>query len=582
MMRAIAILALAAAAFAGAQPPVRDTSAQSRDAKAPGGSIVGRVVAGDTGRPLKRARVSANGAELQGSGRSVLTDDKGTFELSDLPAGRYTVNVAKSGYVTLSYGQRRPYQPGTPLQLADGQQLKGVDFSLPRGSVITGTVLDEDGDAMPGVNVRVMRYQFQQGQRRLTPSGSGQTDDRGQYRIWGLMPGDYYVDATARNFNVGGGRGAAFGGRGARGGPPGAGAAPGDDDESLAYAPTYYPGVAAADEAKPVTVGLSQEVVGISFNVLLVRTARVSGRVTNPDGSPATGGNVNLGNESGRQGGLIFGGRITGDGSFSIANVPPGRYILRARGQAPGVGRGGNRGQGAETPPLLGSLAVVVNGQDLDTVSVQLAAGATMTGTIVVPPGNTTDPSQLRVNVTVPSLDPDVFGGPQPTGRVDKDGKFTITGIAEGSHLIRAGGPAGWTMKSVSIGGRDVTDAPVSVRSGQNVGNVQIVFTDHIAEVSGTITNASNAAAPDYTILVFPTDTSLWRPQSRQIQTTRPDQTGKFRMRGLPPGDYYIAAIDPAEPGEWFDPAYLEAQKAGATRFTLGEGQTLTQDIRLR
>src|SRR6185295_19753308 len=101
---------------------------------------------------------------------------------------------------------------------------KGIEFQLPRGSVISGHVLDEDGDAMPGVVVRVMRYQYLQGQRRLTPAGNGQTDDKGQYRVWGLMPGDYYVNAVARGGFGGpggfGGRGGgfAFGGPGGRGG----------------------------------------------------------------------------------------------------------------------------------------------------------------------------------------------------------------------------------------------------------------------------------------------------------------------------------------------------------------------------
>src|SRR5207253_163015 len=171
-----------------------------------------------------------------------------------------------SGFVALSYGQRRPLQAGTPLQLGDGQQLKGIQFQLPRGSVIGGRVLDEDGEAMPGVMVRVMRYQYLQGERRLTPAGGGQTDDKGQYRVWGLMPGDYYVTAVARGGPAGavpfgafgpgalggpggggpGGGGArggfgGFAGRGGRGGP-GAGPA-GNDQESINYAPTYYPGL---------------------------------------------------------------------------------------------------------------------------------------------------------------------------------------------------------------------------------------------------------------------------------------------------------------------------------------------------
>src|SRR6185503_1762361 len=88
--------------------------------------------------------------------------------------------------------------------------------TLPRGSVIAGHVSDEDGDPMPGANVRVMRYQYLQGDRRLTPAGNAQTDDKGQYRVWGLMPGDYYVSAVARSV---GGRGGPFGrGGGGRGG----------------------------------------------------------------------------------------------------------------------------------------------------------------------------------------------------------------------------------------------------------------------------------------------------------------------------------------------------------------------------
>src|SRR5262249_39598539 len=155
------------------------------------------------------------------------------------------------------YGQRRPLQAGTPLQLADGQQLKNIDFQLPRGSVLGGRILDEDGEPMAGVMVRVMRYQYLQGERRLTPAGTVQTDDLGQYRVWGLMRGDYYISAIA-GINL------RFGGRGGRGGGPPAGFAGGrggaiagaiaasggpnitaliggPESDNVNYAPTYYP-----------------------------------------------------------------------------------------------------------------------------------------------------------------------------------------------------------------------------------------------------------------------------------------------------------------------------------------------------
>jgi len=138
----------------GSQQPARDTSAQQKDVPPPpAGRITGRVMAADNGRPVKRARVFATAAELPG-GRGVLTDDTGVFDLTELPAGRYTVTVSKSGFVSLSYGQRRPLQAGIPLQLADGQQLKGVDFRLPRGSVISGRILDEDGDQIGRASCR--------------------------------------------------------------------------------------------------------------------------------------------------------------------------------------------------------------------------------------------------------------------------------------------------------------------------------------------------------------------------------------------------------------------------------------------
>src|SRR5262245_19391710 len=112
------------------QQPSRDTSARPSDTQPPPtGRITGRAFAGDTGRPLKRARVSINAAELPGA-RGMLTDDSGVFDFTELPAGRYTVSVSKSGFVTLSYGQRRPLQAGTPLQLGEGQQLRNVDFRL--------------------------------------------------------------------------------------------------------------------------------------------------------------------------------------------------------------------------------------------------------------------------------------------------------------------------------------------------------------------------------------------------------------------------------------------------------------------
>ncbi len=561
----------------GSQQPARDTSAQPKDTPPPpAGRITGRVLAADNGRPVKRARVFATAAELPG-GRGMLTDDSGVFDLTELPAGRYSLSVSKSGFVALSYGQRRPLQAGTPLQLADGQQMKGIEFQLPRGSVVSGRVLDEDGDAMPGVTVRVMRYQYLQGERRLTPAGNGQTDDKGMYRVWGLMPGEYYVNAIARGGGGGGpfggpGGPGGFGGRGGRGGAPGAGPGGAPDQEQINYAPTYYPGVPSVAEAKPVNVGLSQEVLDISFNMQLVRVARISGIVSNPDGTPVTSGNVNLmsdtGGGRGNQIGMNFGGRIQWDGAFTIGNVAPGRYILRARGDDSEV-------------PQFAAQPISVTGDDLSDVLVTLSAGATISGTVSFLPGGSPAPDYTQFRITAPSTDQSEFG-PQSNARVDKDGHFTISGVSAGAHLIRpSNGSRTWILKSVTVGDRDVTDAPFPVRSGENVANVTVVFTDKQSEINGTLTTENGTPVPEYTVLAFPADPALWRPQSRQISTARPDQTGKYRIRGLPPGDYYLATVDPSQQGEWFEPAYLDEHRSGAVRLSLGEGDVKTKDFKV-
>ena len=158
------VICLAMATVAAAQPrprrPPRDVGPQ---AEAPEGTAVisGRVLAADTGRPVKRAYVRATAAELRG-GRGALTDAEGRYTLDGLPAGRYTIRASKIGFVTVAFGQRRPLQPGTPVDVRDDKTLKGVNLQLPRGSVITGHLVDEDGEPMVGVDVRVLRHAYRQ------------------------------------------------------------------------------------------------------------------------------------------------------------------------------------------------------------------------------------------------------------------------------------------------------------------------------------------------------------------------------------------------------------------------------------
>src|SRR5687767_2664369 len=175
----------------GVQRPPRDAN---QTVPAGTASISGRVLTADTGRPIKRARVIVSGG---GRPSAATTDGQGRYQIGGLPAATYNITAVKSGFVDSAYGQRRSLRAGTPLQLADGQQLTNVDMKLPRGGVITGRLADEDGEPLARAVVTVMRYQYVRGERQLMPAGVDQTDDRGQYRVFGLPPGDYYVTAAA-------------------------------------------------------------------------------------------------------------------------------------------------------------------------------------------------------------------------------------------------------------------------------------------------------------------------------------------------------------------------------------------------
>jgi hypothetical protein len=246
--------------------PLRDnTPAPKGTAK-----ITGRIVSADSGNPIRRAQVRASAPDAR-TNRVVTTDNQGRYEVSDLPAARYRLMISKAGYVTLEYGQARPFEAGKPLDVVDGQVLEKIDFSLPRGSVIAGRVSDEFGDPIADAQVQAMRYQFTNGQRQLVNAGrTAVSDDIGQFRIFGLMPGEYIVRASVR---------------------PNAQMAMAFAvvEEPSGYPPTYYPGTTDAAQAQSLTVALGQEMSSVTFSLVPARMARISGTVLSSNGKPLAG-----------------------------------------------------------------------------------------------------------------------------------------------------------------------------------------------------------------------------------------------------------------------------------------------------
>ena len=220
------------------------------------------MTASDTNSPVRRAQVRATSPDTR-SARLSTTDADGRFELKDLPAGRWTISATKGGFVAQQFGQRHPFESVEPIELKDGQRFS-ANFTLSRGSVITGRVSDEFGDPITGARVQVLRSQMQQGRRRLAPIASNaQTDDTGSFRVFGLAPGEYYVAASLQ-------------------------AAPQDSsDNPVTYAPTYFPGTGNVTDAQRIPLTLGTEQSGINFVLQPVRAVRVSGTVVDSNGAPS-------------------------------------------------------------------------------------------------------------------------------------------------------------------------------------------------------------------------------------------------------------------------------------------------------
>jgi protocatechuate 3,4-dioxygenase beta subunit len=586
--------------------------------------MVGTVsVAG--GGAARRARVTLAGDALRG-GRSVTTDDQGRYAFNDLPEGRFTLSASKTGYLTVSYGQRvaGSGRPGTPIVLQADQRLS-IALQLPRGGVISGTVLDEQGEAVPGTLVRAFRFSFQSGSRRLQPAGSDATDDRGIYRIYGLQLGDYLVGASPRTSTSPGAPGlerlqaaVASGRVGApavraaatlfAGMDDGAGT-PAPDEGANGYAPVYYPGTPVSTSATAITLNVGEERLGVDFQLQLVPMARVEGIVVFPGGQEPAGLQVRLVNVGDEIEGIgDTSARVEGDGHFRFDSVPPGQYSVIARsggagpvgplarglaagraGRAGGPGSleappGRGAGRPASTPRLWAAADLTVEGRDVPDVVLTLQSGFSVSGRLEFRGTTLERPADLtgiRVTLTPAGM---AEGGRAlavaAAGRVDEHGAFSVDGVIPGRYRLASAGPGGWILESAVIGGQDALEVPIELRSSQNLTGAVITFTDQQTMLSGTVTNAQGQALSDYTVVAYPGDERYWVPQSRRIRAVRPATDGSFSIAALPPGEYRLAAVLDPEPGAWFDPAVLRLL-TGSEAVTLADGEKKVQHVRV-
>lgn len=529
----------------GAQPEKEQTPA----------SIEGQVVNGITGEPIKRVNLMLMGAppRPEASSYSATTDASGNFTMSNIPPGTYQLSAEKTGYVRGNYGARGAMRPGSSLTLSAGQTLKQVSFRLQPHAVISGRILDEEGEPLANVQVQAMLFRYMQGKRQLMPANGGSTNDLGEYRIFGLAPGRYYLSATYRGGqmmmqNV-------------------VPAGPGANQPEEGYAATYYPGSTDPTAAVQIPVVAGRPADHLDMKLSRVRTVRVRGRVTNTI-SAMPGRTMVMLIPQNSNGFTFFDRSMTSpqgrDGKFEIRGVTPGAYYVSAQYYE-------------DNTRYIGRVAVTVGNSNVEDVEVAIKPGVEITGNVRLEGDtNNTDLSATSIFLQPKDFSPMSGGG---SGRVKQDGTFVIRSIAPDTYRLQTfGGSQTFYVKSMRAGQQDVSNGEIAIIDGAPP-VLNIVLSAAGGQVNGQVTAEKQGAAQGAMVVLIPSTDK--RDQQQLYKTASADQYGKFSLKAIPPGDYTLLAWDNVEPGAWQDPEFLAPFETQGKKISVKENDVLSADLPL-
>lgn len=565
-------MALAAAApgpLGAVRPAAIDQQTPPRTLPVRRGTAVirGVVVDGATGAPMRRAAVALviEEPDLEAS-RVVATtaDAAGQFEFTGVPAARVQVTASRTGYFDYdNVWNGEPEEPQWQTVTA-GQRILGVRIALYRGGVVAGRIRDEFGEPAAGVEVEVLRREPGDrggSVRTISSPITPTTDDTGAFRVWGLAPGDYLVGARPNRF-VADTTDAATGREG--------------------YAATYFPGTASLSNAAAVRVEPGKDTGGVAFQLVSVPLSAVRGTVQLP---PETSGRaISLGlslvTPQRLDGYVTRGARARDDGSFELTRLAPGTYQVTARHVQSG---------GVE---YYGATEVEVTGTDVDGVYVPLRQGAVVRGRVVNDAG---EPVAVPVMVSLHAAGTGRAPTPRP-GRTFSDGSFRLEGAFGRQHvravearLIPGADAPGinarnlqdvtpaarplttWWLKSIMQDGRDVTDEPIDFDQGN--ATLEITMTNRASSVRGTVAWNRTRGRRRPSVVVFVDDDTRWARPSRLVGASEVDESGRYEVRGLPPGERYLAvAVEGAARAVLAKPEMLAALRAAASSLRIDDG----------
>lgn len=504
-------------------------------------SIVGRVVSGSGGAAVGEAVVTAV-ETASGLTKSVATGDSGAFELRGLPAGRYVLSATKATFISGRYGQSSPGESRRVLVLADGKTESGVEIRLWKAGVVSGRILTQSAEPLPGATVNLMRLIVDGEIRRLMPiRASAVSSDTGEYRVFGIDPGEYFLVAT----------------------PPPIGYRMGLDVKK-GPRPTFFPSGVAPEAAQPLTV-VAEGALAADVFVQTGHFVRVDGTIL--DSTVRTGITV----RAAAPGLALEPQTIASQGRFSFPSLPEGAYTFYSDPVRDSAGR---------VTVFFTEAQVHAQSQQPTAVALRPIRASVVSGTVRLPPDVTLNgPPAVTVGAQ-PRFDSRVLG-PSPSVSTDKESRFSFMAWPGPNGIHATVRTPGLYVKAIRLNGIDVTDEGISVRDGTNVDGVDIELTRTTQTLSGSVAKSpkSNEVLEDLAVVVFPTDRQLWR-SIRRTSLARVDKNGEFTLKAIPPGTYAAAVVSAGVMFNVRDPRLLEPLLDTAKVITLSSGETATVALR--
>jgi hypothetical protein len=492
-------------------------------------SVSGNVVRQDTGEPLIKTRITLVSHENWEDSVFDITDSEGHFLLEGLPCASYLLTASRPGFVDASYGQRRPSAPGAVLTLSPGQKVIGLFFKLQRASVITGHVFDENGEPVQRALVRVLRPTGRGKRQDTQEAGTGVTNDLGEFRIYDLNPGRYYIAVTYDPWSA----------------REGFDPKPRPRLLKKGYSATFFPNTTDPSKAQTLALSPGQELTSIDFRMELVTMNTVSGKILNLPATNTTRGGMNI-SMSPRGSGLLALDTIDAhsvgkDGTFTLYRIPPGSYYIQA-----------GYFDRETMDQLWTSRQLELTGEDIEGITLAFAPSNTVRGHVQWEGSKQEDFSSLMVFLSPVAED----SGVVKHSEVKPDGSLLFLHLNEGEYRpsIRST-DVDCHIKSGRAGSSPMVDGKVSIHSGAD-NSLELMASCRAPRVEGQVLNGDSLPAVGVFVVLVPEP--RLREQPSEFVTAKTDQNGHFLLKGILPGDYKLFSWDSVEEGDWYDADFLK------------------------